>query len=119
MGTPFKHKNLTYIGHMAIFYVPRAKLERIPAIEARIHRFLFENYGAYTKSISPVKGFWRQNGSKHIFEDDNIEYKVSYAGKKRIPEFVDFLAEVCAVLGEEALYLEMGYMSYLVSPKGK
>lgn len=117
MSTPFKHKNLTYIGHMAIFYIPMAKLDASPNLDVSLHEFLMENYGAYTKAVAPVKGFWRSVGSKKIFLDVNYEYKVSYEGKDRIPAFVEFLADICKKLEEEALYLEMGYMSYIVAPE--
>ena len=114
MGKPFKHQNLTYIGHMAIFYVPVAKLDEY--LEADLHMFLVGNYGAYTRTVSPVRGFWRSKGSMKIFEDENYEYKVSYEGKDKIPPFVNFLAHLCGKMKEEAMYLEMGYRSYIVEP---
>jgi hypothetical protein len=117
-------KELLYIGQVAIFYLPLEKLNsnengvggKTP--KELIHHFLMENYNAYTMEASDTQGFWRQNKQSKIFQDVNARYEVSFLGKEKIPRFVEFLSEMCRMMGEEAVYLTMGKNSYLVLPKG-
>lgn len=113
-----QHPCLTYIGHEAIFYVPKYKLSTQVGgkiISVQIHDFLAENYKAYTVGDSTITGFWiGGKKSLEVFEDKNVEYRVAFEGKPRVLSFINFLAKLCYDINEQALYLRMGYKSYLV-----
>ena len=47
-------------------------------------------------------------------QDKSVRYEVSFEGK--VEEFIDFLADMCELIGEECIYLTMGPNSYLVTP---
>ena len=52
-------------------------------------------------------------------KDDHVRYEVSFAGKDKVEEFVDFIKVVCYNLQEESIYLTMGENSFLITPKPK
>lgn len=114
--------NLIPIGQVAVFYVPIIKLEDLSfGTEDRNPRMMFEkffmdHYNAYTLELSKTLGFWRKCHKSQIFQDENARYEVSFDGKDRISEFIDFLSYMCYLLKEEAIYLTMGYKSFLVYP---
>lgn len=116
-------KELLPIGQVAVFYVPVQKLDcpeyglsgRTP--RQMFEEFFMDHYNAYTLELSNTQGFWREHRHTQIFRDENARYEVSFDGKDRVPSFVDFLSMMCALMGEEAIYLTMGYQSYLVLPK--
>ncbi len=113
-----RHPNLTYIGHVAVFYVPSVKLDR-PVGERTprqmIHEYIMSHYGAYTHQKSNIQGYW--SNRKQVVKDENERFEVSFDGAEAVPPFIDFLASLCGLLKEECLYLTMGYKSYLISPK--
>jgi len=114
---------LIYIGQVAVFYVPVQKLDVLEfGLDGQtprmlFERFLMENYNAYTLEISDTQGFWREHQKSHIFEDKNARYEVSFDGKERVEGFVRFLSEMCSLMKEEAIYLTMGWKSWLVVPR--
>ena len=113
-----KHPCLNYIGHEAIFYVPRYKLTTQiggKLVKDLIHEFLSVNYKAYTLGDSTITGFWI-GGEKmqDVFEDKNVEYRVAFLGRQRVLHFIDFLSKLCRDMNEIALYLRMGKKSYIV-----
>lgn len=116
-------ENLVYIGHMAVFYIPLTKLDDIAfgkngqTPRQIIADFLMEKYDAYTVIIANTQGFWRQHKQSRICMDLNALYEVSFEGNERVPEFVAFLSDICTLLQEDAIYLTMGYRSFLVTPK--
>jgi hypothetical protein len=115
-----EHKNLVCIGQMAVFYIPTKKLlDRMSGKIAGevIHDFLIENYDAYTFVVGRSEGYWRRGKTDPICHDVGTKYEVSFGGKERIPEFIDFLSTICRDIGEEAIYLTMGKSSYFVTPK--
>lgn len=118
-----QHPCLVYIGHEAVFYIPKYKLsthivgltfER-ELVKDHIHDYLAGNYKAYTVGDSTISGFW-MGGKKsvEVFEDKSVEYRVAFEGKPRVYPFISFLANLCYEINEQALYLRMGYKSYLV-----
>lgn len=121
--TDLKLDNLIYLGHMAAFYVPVQKLDKMQyGKDGKRPRQLFEeffmaNYNAYTLEISDTQGFWREHTQSQIFRDQNARYEVSFDGRDRIQGFVGFLSEMCALLQEQAIYLTMGHKSWLVLPR--
>jgi hypothetical protein len=112
---PETHPCLEYVGHMATFYIPRQKLSNV---ERECHEFFLANYDAYTFEDSNIQGYWRPHPDSSIFEDENVKYVVSFQGDDRVFAFIDFLSQLCGRIGEECIYLTMGYKSWLVWPKG-
>ena len=115
-------KNLVPLGHVAIFYIPIHKLNAIYGLQTAremFEQYLIENYDAFTLEISNTLGFWRAHKDAEIAKDSNVRYEVSFSGKERIPDFVNFLSEMCALMNEQAIYLTMGWKSYLVLPQEK
>jgi hypothetical protein len=112
-----------YIGHVAVFYVPSAKLDDIRFGETNrtprtlVHQFILSQYNAYTHQKSDIQGYWRETKDGLIFHDQNEMFEVSFQGVDRIPKFVDFLAALCYLLDEQCIYLRMGIKSWLVFPK--
>lgn len=121
--TPIQIDNLIYLGHVAVFYVPIQKLDSVECGKTGktprqlFEEFLMENYDAYTLEISDTQGFWRQHSRSQIFCDKNARYEVSFDGRDRIKGFIAFLSEMCALLGEQAIYVTMGQKSWLVTPR--
>jgi hypothetical protein len=109
------HPNLEYIGHMATFYLPEAKLDS--TVRQMIHDHLISHFNAYTVESSNIQGFWRKGPQSPVFGDKNVRYVVSFNGKNRVDSFVTFIAEICTMLGEECIYLTMGKKSWLVTPR--
>jgi hypothetical protein len=116
--------NLVHIGQVAVFYLPHQKWDeardsQFRAVKFLIHKFLINHYDAYTLDHGPkATGYWRESKDHTVVRDQNVRYEVSFGGKDKIPEFIDFLSEICAIMGEKAIYLTMGKHSYHVLPKG-
>lgn len=122
-GEVTSHDRLVYIGQVAVFYVPIQKLSSDDyALEGMTPEKLFENYlmdnyNAFSVRYSDTKGFWREHEKAHIFIDENARYEVSFSGRDRVEPFIDFLSDMCTLIEEEAIYLVMGYKSWLVLPR--
>ncbi|HVA51659.1 MAG TPA: hypothetical protein VNH11_35290 [Pirellulales bacterium] len=109
---------LTPLGKMTAFYIPAHKLDA-PAREHgatprdTIHRFLIEHFRAYTHAPSLVKGFWLDDQGR--MQHDVLErFEVSFGAEHEFERLVGFLRQICASLGEEAIYLTRGEESFLV-----
>lgn len=113
-----KHPNLKYLGHMAVFYIPQEKLDLYwgDSITNRtvLHRFLLKHANGYTHQESNIKGHWNSNSS--TVSDCHERFEVSFVGKDKVVEFIDFLSGFCVDIQETCIYLTMGYKSYLVIP---
>jgi hypothetical protein len=115
-------KSLIYIGEVAVFYVPINKLddpqygrdEKTP--RELFEEFLLDHFNAYTLEVSDTQGFWREHRRSRIFRDKNARYEVSFRGKENLSDFVRFLSDMCRLMREEAVYVTMGAMSWLVLP---
>lgn len=106
-----------YIGQVAVFYIPITKLDMVlsdgKTARLSLHDFCVENFNAYTHEMSKIQGFWYD---QNILVLDNHErFEVSFKGKKVI-SFVTFLSKFCDLIGEDSIYLTMGYQSWLVVP---
>jgi hypothetical protein len=109
----FKHPSLNYLGHSATFYIPVAKFE---GIKCKMHDFFLQNYNGYTVEKAQIEGFWRSSPDSPVLKDENYKIIVSFEGRERISEFVEFLSDICTEINEECLWLSMGKKSYLVMP---
>lgn len=116
-----KHDCLVPIGQRAVFYIPAKKLDEkcpqgamLKTAKLIFHDFFIKNYNAYTVDVQKSQGFWRKNYDDEETQDKSVRYEVSFEGK--VEEFIDFLSEMCGLIGEECIYLTMGPNSYLVTP---
>lgn len=106
------------LGRPAIFLIPIKKLKKQVngiSVEKDLHRFLVDNFGAYTASTIPGFGFWK-NAEKATISDACREYEVSFLGKGKIPALLKKLAEVAMATREKCIYVKAGQYSALVSP---
>jgi hypothetical protein len=115
---------LKSIGQVAVFYLPKEKLDSYEflltvTIRKMIHGFFQCSHGAYTMEESDITGFWSPPDSedKEMIKERNVRYEVSFSGEKERDIFVKFLSQVCSWMKEDAIYLTMGYKSWLVLPK--
>ena len=109
--------NLKHIGQVAVFYLPRQEWDQTWDVKSRLHGFLINNYDAYTLDHIAATGYWRESKDHVVVRDHCVRYEVSFGGKDKIPEFIDFLFEICAMMKQKAIYLTMGKQSYHVLPK--
>jgi len=112
------------LGKTAVFYVPAKKMD-----DARYGRdgrtptqlfdeFFLENYGGLTHEESKIQGQWTTPGGHSVMTDLHERYEVSFAGKARTVQFLEFLSEMCGLLEEQSIYLTLGDRSWLVTPRG-
>lgn len=121
-----KLPNAVYIGHVAVFYIPAKKLDAPlgDAVDRHLHKghtareilhdFFVKNYNAYTHEVSKIHGYWMDKDI--LVKDEHERYEVSFSGRDKVKEFVLFLSEICSLIKEDAIYLTMGYKSWLVVP---
>ena len=108
------------LGRPAIFFLPikkmRQQLKNEETVEMDLHRFLIQQFGAYTSATIPSFGFWKTIGHA-IISDECREYEVSFFGKAKIPILIKKLAEIAEIIGEECIYLKAGQYTCLVYPR--
>lgn len=109
--------NLKHIGQVAVFFLPHQEWDMTWGVKDRLHGFLINNYDAYTLLHCRSTGYWRDEENKVVVKDHCVRYEVSFKGKEKIPEFIEFLSEICAMMKQKAIYLTMGRHSYHVLPK--
>lgn len=113
-----KLKNATFIGQVAIFYIPTSKLDmQILQGTTRdlLHNFFVEHYNAYTHEISKIQGFWVKQDI--LVRDEHERFEVSFDGREKVQEFVNFLSLICGLIQEDSIYLTMGNKSWLITPE--
>lgn len=110
--------NAVYIGQVAVFYIPKEKLDFAvkngQTARQLLHDFFVLHYNAYTHEVSNIQGYWFGRGS--LVRDEHERYEVSFDGAEKVKDFVGFLGEICGLIGEDSIYLTMGYKSWLVVP---
>ncbi len=118
-GLEGKGYRLENLGRPGIFLLPVWKLRayriKNTIVEKHLHRFLIDQFGAYTSSTIPSFGVWK-NTKKAIVSDECRQYEVSFQGKERIPLLAGKLAEIARIIGEDCVYLKAGQYSCLVYP---
>lgn len=113
-----KKYRLENLGRPAIFLLPIKKLHvklNALTIEEDLRSFLIKNFGAYSVSIIPSFGLWK-NSEGAIISDECRQYEVSFVGKEKIPLLLGKLAEIVIALEEECIYFKAGQYSCLVYP---
>jgi hypothetical protein len=117
-----KNKSAHYIGRVCTFYIPASKLDDKSYTHEEIlpreilHEYFVINHNAYTHEISNIKGYWKNQ--EELVLDQHERYEVSFRGKKKVNEFISFLARFCHLIREDSIYLTMGYKSWLVKANG-
>ena len=114
---------LVPLGRIAVFYVPAEKMD-LPQYgrdgmtpTEMFDQFFLEHFGGLTHEESHIRGQWTDGEGSIVFTDLHQRYEVSFSGKKQRRELLEFLAEMCARLQEESIYLTLGSRSWLVRPK--
>lgn len=105
--------SLEHIGKLAVFYLPSNKLTN--KVRKEIHDFFVSRHKAYTHELSDIKGYWHDG--KDLLNDSHERYEISFKGKEKFKEFLDFLSNLCENISEKSIYLTMGEESFLVKPK--
>ena len=106
------------LGRPAIFLLPSHKLRTQmgdETVEQYLHRFLTENFGAFTTTTVPYFGFWRNNRGRMDY-DECRRYEVSFKGKENIPLLLEVLAKIATTIEEDCIYFKAGQYTCLVYP---
>jgi hypothetical protein len=114
---------LVPLGRIAVFYVPAAKMDdpqfgrdgQTPT--QMFDRFFLEKFGGLTHEESQIRGQWTSEDGQKVFTDVHERYEVSFSGKKKAVEFLEFLSEMCGYLQEDSIYLTMRTRSWLVKAR--
>ena len=113
---------LVPLGRIAVFYVPAQKMDD-PAFgrdgltpTELFDRFFLEKFGGLTHEESNIRGQWTSADDHVVFTDVHQRYEVSFAGRRKAWEFLQFLSQMCGLLQEQSIYLTMGTRSWLVKP---
>jgi len=107
------------LGKVTVFYVPSHKLDHPRhsrnSLTARqgIHEFLMSRYNAYTQTPTPVRGYWAAPDGE-LFHDVMERFEVSFGSESEFDRLINFLAELCKRLDEQAIYVTRGERSFLV-----
>jgi len=105
-------KKIDHIGKVAVFYIPSNKLT--DEIKKEMHHFFVSRHKAYTHESGDIKGYWHDG--ERLTSDSHERYEISFKGREKFREFVDFLSEICKKIGEKSIYLTIADDSYLVRP---
>ena len=111
------------LGRLAVFYVPAHKMDnrefgRDGLTPTQLFdEFFLRKFGGLTHESSNIRGQWTSADGQKVFTDRHERYEVSFSGRKKAEEFIEFLSEMCGLLREESIYLTMGTRSWLVRPK--
>lgn len=109
---------LENLGRPAVFLIPSHKLRGDfdgSTVEEALHAFLLQNFEAFTTTTVPYFGFWRDEGSKFVYDECRL-YEVSFVGPERIKPLVIKLAEICAAIREDCFYFKAGEDACLIRP---
>ena len=107
------------LGKVTVFYVPSHKLDHpkhareLLTARQNIHEFLMSRYNAYTQTPTPVRGYWAAPDGE-VFHDVMERFEVSFGSESEFDRLIDFLAELCDRLDEQAIYVTRGERSFLV-----
>jgi len=111
------------LGRRALFLMPPNKLHNRKYsksgqnIAKVIHCFLMKTFGGYTCASGNIFGYYNSPDSEEY--DELREFRVAFKeddARTKVPKLQKFLADVCADIGEECIYLECGEDAMLVYP---
>lgn len=111
------------LGKRALFLLPPNKIHNKKHskskrnIEKVIHSFLTKTFGGYTCGSGNIYGYYK---SASVVEYDVLmEFRVAFKENETrtmVPKLQRFLADICADISEECIYLECGEDAMLVYP---
>ncbi len=110
------------LGKRALFLIPSVKVynskysKTRQSIAKTVHKFLTEVFGGYTCASGNIFGYFK---SEQVEYDELREFRVAFKEderKTKVPKLQEFLATICADIGEECIYLECGEDAMLVYP---
>lgn len=110
--------SLENLGRPAIFLIPSHKLRlKIgeTTVEKRLETFLLNEFGAFTTSLIPSFGLWR-DASHEVVGDESRQYEVAFAGPERIRILVAELATIARDIQEDCFYFKAGEDVCLIKP---
>lgn len=102
------------LGEELTFYLPASKLTQ--KIKEKLHNYFIDNHNAYTVETVEAHGFWRKTSQSEVCIERNAKYVCSFPFVQ-VGDFIRFLAQICSLLDEQAVYVKMGSRSWLVLPK--
>jgi hypothetical protein len=103
-------KEIEHIGKIAFFYLPSKKITK--KIRKKIHEFFLSKQNAYTHESGGIEGYWH-DGYK-LTSDSHDRYEISFKGRKKFKDLIEFLSELCKEMNEKSIYLTIADNSYLV-----
>jgi hypothetical protein len=110
------------LGKRALFLIPSVKVynrmysKTKQNLARTIHNFLTDTFGGYTRASGNIFGFFVAEESQY---DELREFRVAFKedeARTKVPKLQEFLATICADIGEECIYLECGEDAMLVYP---
>ncbi len=112
------------LGRPATFLIPSVKVynpkysKTKQSVAKTIHNFLLLTFGGYTCASGNIFGYFR-SGSEPSEYDELREFRVAFKEddlKTKVPALQEFLAKICADIGEECIYLTCGEDAMLIFP---
>lgn len=113
------------LGKRALFLIPSVKVYNRKYSRTRkniartIHNFLTRTFSGYTCASGNIYGYFTSESTEY---DELREYRVAFKEDERrtkVPKLQKFLADICANIREECIYLECGEDAMLVYPDKK
>jgi hypothetical protein len=110
------------LGRRALFLIPSVKVynpkysKTRQSVAKTIHNFLNATFGGYTCASGNIFGYFASETTEY---DELREFRVAFKEderKTKVPQLQEFLATLCADIGEECIYLECGEDAMLVYP---
>ncbi|HXK40774.1 MAG TPA: hypothetical protein VJ046_01595 [Candidatus Paceibacterota bacterium] len=110
------------LGKRALFLIPSVKVynrkysKTRQSIARTVHHFLMDTFGGYTCASGNIYGYFTSESAEY---DELREFRVAFKEderKTKVPKLQEFLAAICADIGEECIYLECGEDAMLVYP---
>lgn len=110
------------LGRRALFLIPSIKVfsrkysKSRQSVYKTIHNFLNDTFKGYTCASGNIYGYFMAEMTEY---DELREFRVAFKEddmKTKVPLLQEFLARICADIGEECIYLECGEDAMLVYP---
>ena len=119
-GIRVKGCRIRNLGRPAVFLIPwrelRCRMDDGRTVEEALHEYLDNEFGAYTTSLIPQFGLWR-NADRKVEIDKCCQYEVAFCGKERIAPLIKFLTNICRAIGEDCLYFKAGQYACTIEPE--
>jgi hypothetical protein len=109
---------LENLGRPAVFLIPSHKLRlRLDGttIEKHLESFLLKEFGAYTTSMVPSFGLWRDERHE-VVTDESRQYEVAFIGRDRLKALIEELATIARITQEDCFYFKAGEDVCLIRP---